>query len=103
MDVDAQGADANLRSYVTVVVADDLSDSDNPATSLTIDFNTVIACSRGDYNAYISNVIDFIDGIAKRHLGSAASDDVQITSTISDLQGKGLTFDVEVICGRESR
>ena len=99
--VDAQGADANLRSYVTVVVADDLSDPDNPATSLAIDFHTTIACSRGDYNAYISNVIDFIDGIPKRHLGSAASDDVQITSTISDLQGKGLTFDVEVICGRD--
>ena len=70
--VDAQGADPLQRGYMTVVVADDLSDADNPATSLTIDFHTTIACSRGDYNAYISNVIDFIDGIPKRHLGSAA-------------------------------
>ena len=99
--VDAQGADPLQQGYMTVVVADDLSDADNPATSLTIDFHTTIACSRGDYNAYISNVIDFIDGIPKRHLGSAASHDVQITSTISDLQGKGLTFDVEVRCGRD--
>ncbi len=99
--VDAQGADPLQQGYMTVVVADDLSDADNPATSLTIDFHTTIACSRGDYNAYISNVTDFIDGIPKRHLGSAASDDVQITSTISDLQGKGLTFDVEVRCGRD--
>ena len=100
--VDAQGTDPNQQAYVTLVVADDLSDADNPATSLTIDFHTTIACSRGDYNAYISNVLDHFEGIPKRHLGPAASDDVQITSTISDLQGKGLTFDVYVYCGTDS-
>ena len=98
----SQADSGSSRAYVTVVVADALSDPDNPATSLTIDFHTIITCSRGDYNAYISNVVDFIDGIPKRHLGSAASDNVQITSTISDLQGKGLTFDVEVYCGTDS-
>ena len=100
--VDAQGTDPSQQAYVTLVVADDLSDADNPATSLTIDFHTTIACSRGDYNAYISNVLDHFEGIPKRHLGPAASDDVQITSTISDLQGKGLTFDVHVYCGTDS-
>ena len=52
------GDDPTLLPYVTVVVADDLSDPANPATSLTIDFDSTFACSRGDYNAYISNWLD---------------------------------------------
>ena len=100
--VDAQGTDANLQAYVTVVVADDLSDPGNPSTSLTITFSPVGACTRGEYNAYISNWLDDFKGIAPRHLGSAATDATQITSTISNLQGEGLVFDVEVFCGTDS-
>ena len=87
---------------MTVVVADDLSDPANRATSLTIDFDSTFACSRGDYNAYISNWLDDFKGIAPRHLGSAATDDTRITSTISNLQGEGLVFDVKVFCGTDS-
>ena len=101
--VDAQGTDANLQAYVTVVVADDLSDPDNPSTSLTITFYHPFApCSRGGYNAYISNRLDDFKGIDPRHLGSADTGATHITSTISNLEGEGLVFDVEVFCGTDS-
>ena len=104
--VDAQGADASLQAYVTVVVADDLSDPDNPGSSLSITFYPnyppSYTCTRGGFNAYISNWLDDFKGIAPRHLGYAASEDVPITSTISNLQGEGLVFDVEVFCGTDS-
>ena len=95
-------ATETVEAYVTVVVADDLSDPGNPSTSLTITFSPVAACTRGEYNAYISNWLDDFKGIAPRHLGSAATDATQITSTISNLQGEGLVFDVEVFCGTDS-
>ena len=102
----AQGADASLQAYVTVVVADDLSDPDNPGSSLSITFYPnyppSYTCTRGGFNAYISNWLDDFKGIAPRHLGYAASEDVPITSTISNLQGEGLVFDVEVFCGTDS-
>ena len=104
--IGAQEAEVTLQPYVTVVVADDLSDPDNPGSSLDITFypnyppnNT---CTRGRFNAYISNWLDGFSGIPKRHLGSAATDATQITSTISNLEGEGLVFDVEVFCGTDS-
>ena len=105
--VDAQGADVDLQAYVTVVVEDDLSDPDNPGSSLTITFYPnyppPYTCTRGGFNAYISNWLDDFKGIAPRHLGYAASEDVPITSTISNLEGEGLVFDVEVFCGTDSQ
>ena len=104
--VDAQGADVDLQAYVTVVVEDDLSDPDNPGSSLTITFYPnyppPYTCTRGGFNAYISNWLDDFKGIAPRHLGYAASEDVPITSTISNLEGEGLVFDVEVFCGTDT-
>ena len=104
--VDAQGADVDLQAYVTVVVEDDLSDPDNPGSSLTITFYPnyppPYTCTRGGFNAYISNWLDDFTGIAPRHLGYAASEDVPITSTISNLEGEGLVFDVEVFCGTDT-
>ena len=104
--IGAQEAEVTLQPYVTVVVADDLSDPDNPGSSLDITFypnyppnNT---CISGGFNAYISNWLDDFKGIAPRHLGSATTDATQITSTISNLEGEGLVFDVEVFCGTDS-
>ena len=104
--VDAQEADVTLQPYVTVVVADDLSDPDNPGSSLDITFYPnyppSYTCTRGGFNAYISNWLDDFSGIAPRHLGSAATDATQITGTISNLAGEGLVFDVEVFCGTDT-
>ena len=105
--VGAQEAEVTLQPYVTVVVADDLSDPDNPGSSLDITFYPNYppnyTCTRGDFNAYVSNWLDDFSGIPKRHLGSAATDDThQITSTISNLAGEGLVFDVEVFCGTDT-
>ena len=104
--IGAQEAEVTLRPYVTVVVADDLSDPDNPGSSLTITFNPNYppnyTCTRGGFNAYISNWLDGFSGIPKRHLGWAATDATQITSTISNLAGEGLVFDVEVFCGTDT-
>ena len=105
--VDAQEADVDLQAYVTVVVEDDLSDPDNLGSSLTITFYPnyppPYTCTRGGFSAYISNWLDDFKGIAPRHLGYAASEDVPITSTISNLEGEGLVFDVEVFCGTDSQ
>ena len=105
--VDAQEAEVTLQPYVTVVVEDDLSDPDNPGSCLDITFYpnypSNYTCTRGGFNAYISNWLDGFSGIPKRHLGSAATDAThQITSTISNLGGEGLVFDVEVFCGTDT-
>ena len=105
--VDAQEAEVTLQPYVTVVVADDLSNPDNPGSSLDITFYpnypSNYTCTRGGFNAYISNWLDDFSGIPKRHLGSSATDTThQISSTVSNLGGEGLVFDVEVFCGTDS-
>ena len=59
--VNAQEAEVTLRPYVTVVVADDLSDPNNPGSSLDITFYPNYAsnytCTRGGFNAYIQRVV----------------------------------------------
>ena len=86
--------------YVTVVVADDLSDPENPATSLTITWSDVDDCSTG-YNAYFSNSWDVDLGGETTHLGSAAAEGTQITSSLSNVEGAGIIFDVHLYCGKE--
>ena len=90
------GDGPSLRSYITVVVADDQSDPDNVGTSLGITWSDVDECS-SDYNAYISNSPE--DG--KTHLGSAASDGAQITSSLTDITRHFIFFHVELYCGTE--
>ena len=47
------------------------------------------------YNAYLSNSSDTI------HLGSVATDGAQITSSLSNVEGESIIFDVELYCGTE--
>ena len=75
----------SLRSYITVVVAEDTSDPDNPQTDFTITWSDVDACSTG-YNAYL-NSWTYANGRDRTHLGSAAADGSQITSSLSNMEG----------------
>ena len=87
----------SLRSYITVVVAVDTSDPDNTPTDFTITWSDVDACSTG-YNAYFSNDMDVTRGRDATHLGSAAADGSQITSSLSTVEGEGIIFLVELYC-----
>ena len=89
----------SLRSYITVVVAEDTSDPDNPQTDFTITWSDVDACSTG-YNAYL-NSWTYANGEDRTHLGSAAADGSRITSSLSNVEGEGIIFDVELYCGTE--
>ena len=91
------GAESDIEpnvGYVTVVVQENNSDPDTPATDFTVTWNDPEECSDG-YSAYISgwagSVLD---------LGSTDSDGTQIAKTVpqSDLEG-GLGYGVEVYCG----
>ena len=90
----------SLQSYITVVVTDDESDPDNVGTSFTITWNDADACSE-NYNAYIINGMDVSRGGDKTHLGSAASAGAEITASLSNLQGEGLRFYLDLYCGTE--
>ena len=94
------GDGPNLRSYIAVVVAEDTSDPDNPQTDFTITWSDVDACSTG-YNAYFSNSMDVARGRDTTHLGSAVTDGSQIASSLSNVEGEGIIFDVELYCGTE--
>ena len=94
------GDGPNLLSYITVVVAEDTSDPDNPQTDFTITWSDVDACSTG-YNAYFSNSMDVARGGDTTHLGSAVTDGSQIASSLSNVEGEGIIFDVELYCGTE--
>ena len=89
----------SLRSYITVVVAEDTSDPDNPQTDFTITWSDVDTCSTG-YNAYLSEWT-YPNGRDRTHLGSAATDGSQITSSLSNVEGEGINFGVELYCGTE--
>ena len=89
----------SLRSYITVVVAEDTSDPDNPQTDFTITWSDIDACSTG-YNAYL-NSWTYANGRDRTHLGSAATDGSRITSSLSNVEGEGIIFDVELYCGTE--
>ena len=90
----------SLRSYITVVVAEDTSDPDNPQTDFTITWSDVDACSTG-YNAYFSNSLDVAGGGETTHLGSATTDGSQIASSLSNVEGEGIVFRVKLYCGTE--
>ena len=90
------GDESSLRSYITVVVADDQSDPDNVVTSLAITWSDVDECSSG-YNAFISN--DPEDG--HTHLGSAASDGAQIISSLTNITWYYIFFNVDLYCGTQ--
>ena len=90
----------NLRSYITVVVTEDESDPDNVVTRFTITWNDAEDCS-AEYNAYFSNGLDVAYGGDTTHLGSAATDGSQITRSLSNVEGEGIIFDVELYCGTE--
>ena len=87
----------SLQSYITVVVTEDESDPDNVETSFTITWSDADDCST-KYNAYFSNRWD---GGDTTHLGSAATDESQITSSLSNVEGGGIIFDVKLYCGTE--
>ena len=92
----------SLRSYITVVVAEDTSDPDNPQTDFTITWSDVDACSTG-YNAYLNSwpYANYANGEDRTHLGSAAADGSRIASSLSNVEGEGIIFYVELYCGTE--
>ncbi len=90
----------SLRSHITVVVAEDTSDPDNPRTDFTVTWKDVDVCSTR-YNAYFSNEMDVTRGGDTTHLGSAAADGSQITSSLSTVAGEGIDFTLELYCGTE--
>ena len=90
----------SLRSHITVVVAEDTSDPDNPRTDFTVTWKDVDVCSTR-YNAYFSNDTDVTRGGDTTHLGSAAADGSQITSSLSTVAGEGIDFTLELYCGTE--
>ena len=94
------GDGPSLQSYITVVVAEDTSDPDNPQTDFTITWSDVDACSTG-YDAYFSNSLDVAGGGETTHLGSATTDGSQIASSLSNVEGEGIVFRVKLYCGTE--
>ena len=91
------GAESDIEpnvGYVTVVVQENNSDPDAPATDFTVTWNDPEECSDG-YSAYISGWVGSV-----LDLGSTDSDGTQIAKTVpqSDLEG-GMGYGVEVYCG----
>ena len=91
------GAESDIEpnvGYVTVVVQENNSDPDTPATDFTVTWNDPEECSDG-YSAYISGWVGSV-----LDLGSTDSDGTQIAKTVpqSDLEG-GMGYNVEVYCG----
>ena len=91
------GAESDIEpnvGYVTVVVQENNSDPDTPATDFTVTWNDPEECSDG-YSAYISGWVGSV-----LDLGSTDSDGTQIAKTVpqSDLEG-GMGYGVEVYCG----
>ena len=69
------------QSYITVVVSDENSDSDEAGSRLTVSWYDRGSCS-SEYNAYL--YYQMKDGTEIRsHLGSAPTDDTQIAKSIS--------------------
>ena len=67
------GNQANLQAYVDVTVTDDLSDPDNPSTSLTTTFHPIAACTADSYNAISDETQDNL-GLAAHILHGYGSD-----------------------------
>ena len=91
------GAESDIEpnvGYVTVVVQENNSVPDTPATDFTVTWNDPEECSDG-YSAYISGWVGSV-----LDLGSTDSDGTQIAKTVpqSDLEG-GMGYNVEVYCG----
>ena len=91
------GAESDIEpnvGYVTVVVQENNSGPDTPATDFTVTWNDPEECSDG-YSAYISGWVGSV-----LDLGSTDSDGTQIAKTVpqSDLEG-GMGYNVEVYCG----
>ena len=97
--VPAPTPEPSLRSYITVVVAEDTSDPDNALTDFKITWSDVDDCST-KYNAYL-NSWTYANGQDRTHLGSAATDGPQITSSLSNVEGEHIIFPVELYCGTE--
>ena len=94
--------ESSLRSYITVVVAEDTSDPDNPQTDFTITWSDTDTCSTG-YNAYLNiepgNRPGHETPGSQLDLGSSASDGALITKSLSGVQGSVEGFNVELYCG----
>ncbi len=93
---------SSLRSYITVVVAEDTSDPDNPQTDFTITWSDTDPCSTG-YNAYLNVEPGNRPGHEtpgyQLDLGSSASDGALITKSLLGVQGSVEGFNVELYCG----
>ena len=94
--------ESSLRSYITVVVAEDTSDPDNPQTDFTITWSDTDTCSTG-YNAYLNVEPGNRPGHEtpgyQLDLGSSASDGALITKSLLGVQGSVEGFNVELYCG----
>ena len=94
--------ESSLRSYITVVVAEDTSDPDNPQTDFTITWSDTDTCST-NYNAYLNiepgNRPGHETPGSQLDLGSTASDGALITKSLSGVQGSHEGFYVELYCG----
>ena len=93
--------ESSLRSYITVVVAEDTSDADNPQTDFTITWSDTDTCST-EYNAYLNiepgNRPGHETPGSQLDLGSSASDGALITKSLSGVQGSVEGFNVELYC-----
>ena len=85
-------------SYITVVVTEDSSDSDNIVTNFTVTWSDSDGCST-NYNIYLAvSPSDNDAEISRTHLGSAASGSTQATPAIS-FRGQPFHPTLELYCG----
>ena len=91
-------------SYINVSVTKITTDSDYVTTNFSITWSDAEECTT-DYNAYLviapgyrSYPDDYVPA-EQIHLGSAASDGVEIAKELSDLQGFITGFRVSLYCG----
>ena len=98
----AEVAAAGPRGDITVVVTEDASDSN--VTNFTVTWSDGVDCST-NYNAYLHINPHTRPGYETPesilHLGSAASDEAQITKGLSDIQGNIEGFGVKLYCGTD--
>ena len=98
----AEVAAAGPRGDITVVVTEDASDSN--VTNFTVTWSDAGDCST-NYNAYLHINPHTRPGYETPesilHLGSAASDEAQITKGLSDIQGNIEGFGVTLYCGTD--
>ena len=100
----AEVAAAGPPAYITVVVTEDTSDPNNIVSNFTVTWSDAGDCST-NYNAYLHIRPGTRPGHETPgsilHLGSAASEEAQITKGLSDIQGNIEGLEVKLYCGTD--